>query len=468
MKLCSSCHTLYGDEFDYCPRDESPLSPAPKETLAMYDPMRGLLLEGRYRLLAPVGSGTLGEVYSAMFESMEKPVAVKILRAEYAKNPGWSEKFLQLAQLQSQVENRHLVPVTDFGTTPDGRPFFVMEWISGEHLGEYVRRQGPLPPAEAIHIVRQIASALQAAHARGLVHQNLKPSNVRLAPDGAGGRKVFVTDLGLFTPAAGTDTVMRQELQLYGNPRFMAPEQVRGMPPAPSMDIYQLGLLMYTLLAGEPPFSGKSFQELAAAQVQMPPAPLPSNLPQHLRELVFRMLEKDPARRPADIAEILQYLDSPGTSRMRRMRLLAAVAALAAAAAAIFWIFASKQENAAPEETKHKKEEPAPSIGNMKRPPAPEEDRVRILIDSVPSGARIFIGNQVQRAPAWFELPRSEQPVAGHAELPGRPPLEFQLVPRRFGQVFLHLESGMLSPKGPMAPSRIRVEPELIDPYAGK
>ncbi len=474
MKLCASCHTLYGDEFEYCPRDETPLEPAPRETLAMYDPLRGILLDGRYRLLAPVGSGTLGDVYSAMFESMEKPVAVKILREHYARKPGWSEKFLQLAQAQAQVEHRHLAAVTDFGSTPDGRPFFVMEWISGEHLGECVRRRGPLPATEAADIVRQVASALAAAHARGIVHQNLKPSNVRLQADGDGRRKAVVTDLGLFSPAGGPDTVLGRELQLYGNPRYMAPEQIRGMPPSPAMDVYQLGLLAYTLLAGEPPFSGASFHELAAAQLHQAPKPLPSGVPRRLRELVLRMLEKDPSRRPADMDEVIRSLDL-AANRQDRSGFLRAAGILAVAAAMLLVWSLWKRHKDASENVAHEpaavKKGGSPKKGE-ENPASPHGtaagERVRILVDSVPPGARISIGDRIQQAPAWFELPRSEEPVAGRAEVPGRPPLEFRLVPRRTGQVFIHLDSVQPPAPGRTSPGKMPLEPELLDPFSGK
>ena len=473
MKLCVTCQTLYGDEFEYCPRDETQLIAAPKETLAMYDPMKGLLLDGRYRLLVLVGSGTLGDVYSAMFESMEKPVAVKILRAEYAKNPGWSEKFLHLAQLQSQVEHRHLVSVTDFGTTPDGRPFFVMDWISGEHLGEYVHRKGALAPKEAVDITQQIAQVLMAAHYQGLVHQNLKPSNVRLQTDSTAGRKVVVTDLGLFTPAGSSNTVLRRELQLYGNPRFMAPEQVRGMPPSPAMDVYQLGLLMYTLLAGTPPFSGDSFHELAMAQVQSLPPPLPSHIPRHLRDLVFRMLEKNPANRPANMAEVLKFLHTKNQSIFVNKFFLTILIIIVITIFFIiigFWFLSSSNQQNQDTERKSTTWHSIQPTSNQ--PPHPSKNtkkqNVRILIDTVPAGARILIGDQVQQAPAWFELPQSDVSVLGRTEMPGRPPLEFQFVPRRSGQVFLHLDSVPRLTVGSMKPVKLQVEPELLDPYEGK
>lgn len=470
MKLCETCQTLYGDEFEYCPRDETQLIPAPKETLAMYDPMKGLLLDGRYRLLVLVGSGTLGDVYSAMFESMEKPVAVKILRAEYAKNPGWSEKFLHLAQLQSQVEHRNLVSVTDFGTTPDGRPFFVMDWISGEHLGEYVRRKGALSPEEVVDITQQIAQVLMAAHHQGLVHQNLKPSNVRVQTDSTAGRKVVVTDLGLFTPAGNWNTVLRRELQLYGNPRFMAPEQVRGMPPSPTMDVYQLGLLMYTLLAGTPPFSGDSFHELAIAQVQSLPPPLPSYIPRHLRDLVFRMLEKNPANRPANMAEVLQYLHTKKQSIFFNKLFISILVIVIFFAIIGFWFVSSKNQHNQNTDTKttilHSTQPTSNSSSH--RSTNANNQHVRILIDTVPTGARIFIGDRVEQAPAWFELPQADVSVLGRAEMPGRPPLEFQFVPRRSGQVFLHLDSVPRLTVGSMKPVKLQVEPELLDPYEGK
>jgi len=476
MKLCTTCQTLYGPDFSFCPRDETPLVPAPKETMALYDPMRGLLLDGRYRLATAMGSGTLGDVYAATFESMEKPVAIKILRAEYARRAEWAESFLELARRQATVEHRHLTSVTDFGTTPDGRPFFVMDWHSGGHLGELVHTTGPLPAPVAVAFARQIAEALEAAHQSGLIHQNLKPSNVRLPLDQEGVRYAVLTDLGLFTPSGTGVTGVGRDLLLYGNPQFMAPEQVRGQGATPATDVYQLGLLLYTMLSGAPPFTADSFHDLLLAQVQDEPPALPAALrcpPQLAREL-RAMLDKDPARRPASMREVSSRLHRALDTRRRWMLraglVLGLLLGLLGAWHLAGWL-ARRGPQADPDGSSRPKEPAANALPVKVRPvgvptPAtsPRQGQVRVFIDTIPTGARVSIAGQTHPSPAWFELPRGDAPVTGEATHPQRPTLQFTLIPRQTGQVFLHLDQR--PGRTAMRPYIPRdQEPELLDPF---
>ncbi len=476
MKLCTTCQTLYGPDFSFCPRDETPLVPAPKETMALYDPMRGLLLEGRYRLATAMGSGTLGDVYAATFESMEKPVAVKILRAEYARRAEWAESFLELARRQATVEHRHLTSVTDFGTTPDGRPFFVMDWHSGGHLGELIHTAGPLPAPAAVAFARQIAEALDAAHQAGLVHQNLKPSNVRLPLNEEGIRTAVLTDLGLFTPSGTGVTGVGRDLLLYGNPQYMAPEQVRGQAATPATDVYQLGLLLYTMLAGAPPFNADSFHDLLAAQVQDAPPPLPAALrcPPRLERELRAMLDKDPARRPASMREVSARLRRALDTR-RQWLLRAGLAAGLLLALVGAWHLAGFLAGGDPKsgnDGSHRRSaptKPAPLSdarpGDATAPPTQLlQGHVRVFIDTIPAGAQVSIAGQTHSSPAWFELPRGDAPVAGEATHPQRPMLSFTLIPRQTGQVFLHMDQRPgQTPRRPYVP-RDR-EPELLDPF---
>ncbi|PKN47312.1 MAG: hypothetical protein CVU59_03285 [Deltaproteobacteria bacterium HGW-Deltaproteobacteria-17] len=467
MKLCTTCNTLYGPDFTFCPRDETPLVPAPKETMALYDPMRGLLLDGRYRLATAMGSGTLGDVYAATFESLEKPVAIKILHAGYARNPEWAENFLMLARKQATVEHRHLASVTDFGHTPDGRPFFVMDWHSGGHLGELLRTTGPLPAASAVTFGLQIAMALEAAHQAGLIHQNLKPSNVRLPTDEHGDRFAVLTDLGLFTPSGTGVTCLGRDLLLYGNPQFMAPEQVRGQPPTAATDVYQLGLLLYTMIAGTPPFSGDSFHDLLSAQVQSEPPPFQADIrcPPELDRLIRSMLHKDPARRPADMKTVrTRLLDALNTNR-RHLIQGAALSGAVILAFVLWWLAGSWRT---PNRDVPLRAPPPPTMSTPQTRSQPTTETlgksVRIFIDSVPAGGQISLSGQVRQAPAWFELPRGLTPVTGRIRHPQRPEIEFTLIPKQTGQVFIHLDQQPdKTPMHAYVPSGSA--PELMDPF---
>ncbi len=478
MKLCTVCNTLYGMDFEFCPRDETFLVPAPKETMAMYDPMRGLLLDGRYRLSTPVGCGTLGEVYAARFESMEKPVAVKMLRKEFTGRAQLVDKFLELARHQATVSHSHIVNVTDFGVTPDGRPYFVMDWLSGGHLGEYLRNHGPMDPVTVVSIGLQLAEALHVAHEKGIIHQNLKPSNVRLVPDSHGSRCPVLTDLGLFSPSGTGETIFGRDLKLYGSPHFMAPEQVRGLPATTATDIYQTGLLLYMMLTGSTPFSASSFHDLLRAQIQSKApsvATLNPDCPVALDRLVASMLNKDPELRPRTMKEVKGLLGNSLVRSLRKPALFAGLGVFTLALAGFaFWAATSIRSNPdAPERPEPFQGKATAETTGDNPPDSPmiseEKSIVRVFVDSVPTGARLRISGETKTAPAWFELPRQTEPLGGTADFPGRPTLSFSIVPKQPGQVFIHLDSASVqAPTAVFIPKPEPVAPdeqELMDPY---
>jgi serine/threonine protein kinase/tetratricopeptide (TPR) repeat protein len=258
----------------------------------------------RYRILSKIGEGGMGSVYLAEHVDLEKQVALKVLRADVARDPETLQQFRQEARAASKVGSAYICDVTDFGELSDGRVFFVMEYLDGHSLGRVLRQLSRLDPARAIAILRQVAKALGAAHEKGIVHLDVKPDNVMLLKQGKRDDAVKVVDFGI----AGLQHQSGAEEEIAGTPEYIAPERASGHGFDARSDVYALGVMAYEMLSGVVPFHGKSHVATLTMQVKDPPVPLvrqpgAKDIPEELRALVMRMLDKDPAGRPQSMAE---------------------------------------------------------------------------------------------------------------------------------------------------------------------
>jgi len=281
-------------------------------------PTSGLTFGGRYQLSSRVAIGGMGEVWQATDLVIGRTVAIKILKDEYLGDPGFLERFRAEARHAALVNHEGIANVFDYGEE-DGSAFLVMELVPGEALSAIIERERVLATDRVLDIVAQTAMALQAAHAAGLVHRDIKPGNLLITPDG----RVKITDFGI---ARIADQVpLTATGQVMGTVQYLSPEQASGHPASPSTDVYSLGIVAYEMLAGRRPFTGESQVAIAMAQINETPPELPSSVPEPVRNLVYSSIAKKPADRPASAAHFARAATS-----LRRGDVNAAAAAVPA------------------------------------------------------------------------------------------------------------------------------------------
>ena len=260
-------------------------------------PTQGVSFGGRYELQSRIAIGGMGEVWEATDHVIGRTVAIKILKDEYMGDPGFLERFRAEARHAALVNHEGIASVFDYGEE-NGSAFLAMELVPGEALSTILERDGALSADKTLDIVAQTASALQAAHAAGLVHRDIKPGNLLITPDG----RVKITDFGI---ARIADQVpLTATGQVMGTVQYLSPEQASGHAASPATDVYSLGIVAYECLAGKRPFTGESQVAIAMAQINEQPPPLPSTVPQPVQNLVMAMIAKKPADRPSSAATV--------------------------------------------------------------------------------------------------------------------------------------------------------------------
>jgi eukaryotic-like serine/threonine-protein kinase len=283
--------------------------------------VNGDVLAGRYRLLTLLGRGGAGEVWKAEDTVLARQVAVKLLRALEGDPMDAVERFRAEAQAAARLMHPNVVATYDVGAEGE-HVFLVMELVSGPDLAQLMRSSG-LPSAELVaDIASQGARALDAAHAAGIIHRDVKPGNLLLAPDGT----LKITDFGI---AKGVDTEATGVGVLLGTASYVSPEQVRGLPATPASDWYSLGCVLYELLAGTPPFTGPTVESIMRQQLGSDPAPINrADVDPALANLVLQLLAKTPADRPSSAAEVMALLTArPTDNRTQLLPLLPTAAA---------------------------------------------------------------------------------------------------------------------------------------------
>jgi serine/threonine protein kinase len=263
--------------------------------------LTGRLLGNRYELVSLLAGGGMGQVWRAYDRLLKRQVAVKVLRADVSSEPTFLARFRAEAQHTAALAHPNIAAIFDYGEVPDDsehRAYLVMELVDGEPLSALLEREQRLPVPLVLSILRQLAAALAAAHAAGVVHRDVKPANVLVTPDG----RVKITDFGIASSAASLP--LTGTGQVIGTAHYLSPEQAQGGKASPASDVYAAGAVAYECLAGRRPFDGESAVQVALMQIRDTPAPLPPDVPVQVRGLVERAMAKDPAQRYPDGAAL--------------------------------------------------------------------------------------------------------------------------------------------------------------------
>ncbi|MDQ3037644.1 MAG: serine/threonine protein kinase, partial [Myxococcota bacterium] len=319
MRICPTCKTAYPTRGfqSTCPRDGTPLVDAADFAAERGDPLIGTTLAGRFKIAARIGTGGMGTVYRAEQAGLGRQVALKVLKRELVVERETVARFHREAKAMSMLLHPNTVRVFDFGEDPStGHLFLAMELLEGELLTSRLDGDG-LDVLDSIGITQEILRSLHEAHSKGIVHRDLKPDNIYLATiEGHAAPVVKVLDFGIakvFREEGKIDQLETQAGTVFGTPRYMSPEQAQGKPLDPRSDLYSVGVLLYQLLTGRPPFVDEDAVVVMAKHIREradPPRKAAPDRPisASLERVVMRALEKDATDRYADADELERAL----------------------------------------------------------------------------------------------------------------------------------------------------------------
>ena len=290
-----------------------------RKRVSEYDRLVGETLDGRYFVQRKIGEGGMGVVFAVKHAVIERPLAIKVLKREVMRDKAVIQRFIQEAKAASRIGHPNIVDVTDFGKTPDGMTYSVMEYVDGTTLSKTIKESAPFPPERAVRIAAQIARALAAAHGKGIVHRDLKPENVFLIDRDGRPDFVKIVDFGIakVQPIEGTESGPRLTRvgSVFGTPEYMAPEQAAGRSDTDHrVDIYALGVILYEMLVAKVPHKSDNMIRTIAMQMLDPVVP-PSqvnpdlNIPPVLEAIVMRSLEKEREQRYQSMTALLAALE---------------------------------------------------------------------------------------------------------------------------------------------------------------
>jgi eukaryotic-like serine/threonine-protein kinase len=411
-RRCSVCATPYTGGERFCPLDGG----AVVEAGSAGDPLIGRTIGGRYFIRRQIARGGMGAVYEAEHVGLDKRVAVKFILDRFGDDREALHRFHREARTASRIGHANIVDITDIGEAEDGRSFLVMEYLEGSDLGQVLRETGRMEPSRAVHIVEQVLRGLAAAHAEGIIHRDMKPANVFLTERGGVSDFVKIMDFGIskVVAARGERVRLTDTGVAMGTPIYMAPEQAEARQDLDHrVDIYAVGVMLYEMLAGTPPFNAGSYVAMVQLHVSAAVPPLGERRPDLPRELVravHRALEKEPDRRFRDALEFAGALPSVESLRARfdagtttreaaspRKRrvwpvLLASVVVGGGALTGVVLYQKRTSTGDGKQETGDRKREPAETTPQPVTEPVTEPIAAASLeIDSAPRGARVFV-----------------------------------------------------------------------------
>jgi serine/threonine-protein kinase len=323
VKICPACKNEFAGGEVFCPNDATRLEtpsqfqmPKPEGS----DPLVGLTIDDRYRIIRRIGEGGMGFVYEAEHTALEKRVALKILRDDFSSRSEVVERFRQEAKSASRIGNAHIVDISDFGEMPNGASYFVMELLAGEDLANALAKEPILPLARAADVILQCCRALSAAHSKGIVHRDMKPENIFLTERDGRVDFVKIVDFGIAkmsdveTPGAPGRKLTKTGM-IFGTPEYMSPEQAAGKADLDHrVDIYALGVIFFEMLAGKVPFVGDTFMGILTQHMFEPIPELGDFNPSYadnpaIESFITKALAKAPEDRYESCDEMARALE---------------------------------------------------------------------------------------------------------------------------------------------------------------
>jgi len=442
MRICPKCRTAYPARGrSTCAKDGTRLVDAEEYAASRSDPLLGKLIMGRFRVIERIGTGGMGTVYRAEQLGLDRQVALKVLKKELISDRETVARFHREAKAMSMLMHPNTVRVFDFGEDDDGYLFLAMELLEGELLTAWAEREETPPVDEVVNTIREVLRSLNEAHSKGLIHRDLKPDNIFLARvEGRERPVVKVLDFGIAKVFRGEKKIDQLETQagtVFGTPRYMSPEQAQGKTLDHRSDLYSVGVLLYQLLSGRPPFLDDDAVVVMAKHIrETPPSPrtmVPHQpIPRSLDKVVMRALSKEPDGRFDNADAFEQALEATlpdveaeasggadrtsvmiGGAALPRVPLaIGAVIVLAALVAAGVLVFAPGEDEIAVAA-----EPPPPTRSPPSAPEPPREEPVEpattdVEVVSVPSGALVWHGDEeIGRTPFIVSLADDEDLV---------------------------------------------------------
>ncbi len=287
-------------------------TPRPLRTTEQ-DPYVGCVIDGRYRVEAVLGEGGMGVVYACKHKVIGKKVAMKVLRADLARDREVTNRFLNEARAASAIGSPHIIDISDFGRFPDGSTYFVMEHLDGVPLSHVIEPDQPLPLQRILHIARQLAEGLAAAHSADIVHRDLKPDNIFLVQHGTEKDFVKILDFGIAKVSSAEGRLTRAGT-VFGTPHYMSPEQAAGTSIDQRGDIYSFGVILYEMTSGRVPFDADNFMGILTQHMYKSPIPIRAlvtdgpEVPAGLEAIILKCLSKRPEQRYQSMLELLSEL----------------------------------------------------------------------------------------------------------------------------------------------------------------
>ena len=308
-KICPSCLERYPSDFRVCPRDATELGDVSEPEEA--DPLLGATVGETFSIVRVIGEGGMARVYEARHVRLpNKRFAIKVLHHMYAQQPNIVARFQREAEASSGIGHPNVVDVYDIGTVPDGRPFLASEFLEGKDFASLLEERERIDCGVAVHVVRQVCRALAAAHARGVVHRDVKPENVFLVGD-MESPVVKVLDFGISKFDGGGGATLTQTGMIMGTPGYMPPEQARGAKTDHRADIYGVGAMLYRAVTGKLPFdSDDAAEALSMVLTEEPPRPrsVEPSIPEALELVIQKAMAKDPEERFRSMTELDERL----------------------------------------------------------------------------------------------------------------------------------------------------------------